>query len=657
VCEGNIVPTKKGLLTQTAGNGAATSPLSHDALGRVLSSTQTGDSLSHPFSYEYYLDGSLAKITYPSARVLTYCYDQAGRNVWVSSGSEFTPQACREGRGPTSAQQAYAFGIRYAPHGAVEEMKLGNGLVEWAEFNERLQPKKMGLGPSASSGGVWMLENEYGAAPGTNNGNVTKQWIHAGGPVFPVDYGYDALNRLTSAAEGTKGTNWSQTYGYDPVGNRAVTVLSGPPASPLTPTSLGQYSAKNQIQMGTCPSCFSYDASGNQTQNVLGEQLLYNADDQVTHYIQPGHLWTHQYAYDAEQRRWRRATAGNPEPYTYYIYDALGKLAVEGRVREPALPAGIKYLTRDHLGSTRVVTGAGGTVLARLDYLPFGEEIPNTVGGRNGIPGYGDDATLTQKFTGKERDAGTGLDYFGARYFSAPQGRFTSVDPAMESADPSNPQSWNRYGYALNNPLKFVDRNGRWPSSIHNEIILQAFPGLAREQRAILNRASYDTDYNNRVTGFHPQDPEASFVHGMSDTVHGQSRADAERMGDEFIRHNETLAQQQQLTFEKAGGPDLSPDALRSFGNALHTVTDRTSPTHEGNQPWRGTATLGDKKAAVGHVLGELSMTPQQRERAIREAREAFRKTFGHAAYKRAIQPRKKELWEEDQKIRGRMDR
>ncbi len=64
------------------------------------------------------------------------------------------------------------------------------------------------------------------------------------------------------------------------------------------------------------------------------------------------------------------------------------------------------------------------------------------------------------RFTGKERDAETGLDYFGARYFSGAQGRFTSVDPLLASARVPEPQTWNRYTYAGNNPLRFVDPNG-----------------------------------------------------------------------------------------------------------------------------------------------------------------------------------------------------
>jgi RHS repeat-associated protein len=64
-------------------------------------------------------------------------------------------------------------------------------------------------------------------------------------------------------------------------------------------------------------------------------------------------------------------------------------------------------------------------------------------------------------FTGKERDAETGLDYFGARYYSAAQGRFLSTDPIiMGPHKASNPQNWNLYSYAINNPLKFTDHTG-----------------------------------------------------------------------------------------------------------------------------------------------------------------------------------------------------
>jgi len=62
--------------------------------------------------------------------------------------------------------------------------------------------------------------------------------------------------------------------------------------------------------------------------------------------------------------------------------------------------------------------------------------------------------------TGKERDTESGNDYFGARYYASSMGRFMSPDPVLNSGRPENPQSWNRYSYAFNNPLKIVDPTG-----------------------------------------------------------------------------------------------------------------------------------------------------------------------------------------------------
>jgi RHS repeat-associated protein len=75
-----------------------------------------------------------------------------------------------------------------------------------------------------------------------------------------------------------------------------------------------------------------------------------------------------------------------------------------------------------------------------------------------------------QYSTGKERDAETGLDYFLARYYSGPQGRFTSPDPTMLSVNTLNPQTWNRYSYVLNNPLRYVDPLGLWAISYEDEL-------------------------------------------------------------------------------------------------------------------------------------------------------------------------------------------
>ena len=66
-----------------------------------------------------------------------------------------------------------------------------------------------------------------------------------------------------------------------------------------------------------------------------------------------------------------------------------------------------------------------------------------------------------QIYDGTAADRLVGLDYFGARYFSGAMGRFTSPDEPSADQHPSDPQSWNLYSYARNNPLRYFDPTGR----------------------------------------------------------------------------------------------------------------------------------------------------------------------------------------------------
>ena len=87
----------------------------------------------------------------------------------------------------------------------------------------------------------------------------------------------------------------------------------------------------------------------------------------------------------------------------------------------------------------RMVTDQNANVVGRHDYLPFGEEIAANTGGRNGT--FGTQDFVNQKFSGKERDQETGLDYFGARYYSGALGRFTSPDEPLIDQEAEDPQS------------------------------------------------------------------------------------------------------------------------------------------------------------------------------------------------------------------------
>jgi RHS repeat-associated protein len=118
--------------------------------------------------------------------------------------------------------------------------------------------------------------------------------------------------------------------------------------------------------------------------------------------------------------------------------------------------------------------------IRRHDFAPFGEELSAGVGIRSAALGYGNDG-VRQKFTSKERDSETNLDYFLARYYSSTQGRFTSPDEFTGGpdelfifadaasanptfyADLTNPQSLNKYQYTYNNPLRYTDPDGHCP--------------------------------------------------------------------------------------------------------------------------------------------------------------------------------------------------
>ena len=105
-----------------------------------------------------------------------------------------------------------------------------------------------------------------------------------------------------------------------------------------------------------------------------------------------------------------------------------------------------RYYVSDHLGSAQMEFAPGGWPLSSNQFAPFGEQL-------------GRDTTASHyKFTGKERDAESGLDYFGARYYGSMMGRMMSPDPV--GGDMTNPQSLNRYSYVLNNPLRFTDPTG-----------------------------------------------------------------------------------------------------------------------------------------------------------------------------------------------------
>ena len=144
------------------------------------------------------------------------------------------------------------------------------------------------------------------------------------------------------------------------------------------------------------------------------------------------------------------------------IYERLS--VAEVQVFGPGGDGQVRWLVSDQLGTPRMIFDHLGNLanMQRHDYLPFGEDLFAPTGGRSAAMGYAGGDGVRQQFTSKERDIETGLDYFGARYFSSVQGRFSSVDPVGTNLTRQlDPQQLNRYSLTRNNPLKYTDPDGR----------------------------------------------------------------------------------------------------------------------------------------------------------------------------------------------------
>jgi RHS repeat-associated protein len=174
---------------------------------------------------------------------------------------------------------------------------------------------------------------------------------------------------------------------------------------------------------------------------------------------------TPNYYYDADGRRVQKNANGS---VTNYIHDLEGEQIAEfdvsgnwirgemfvGHNHVATYYLGATYFNHsDWLGTERARTpSTGGSPCETTASLPFGDG--QVAAGSCGAPS-------NRHYTGKERDAESGLDNFGARFNSSNLGRFMSPDPInIMKQKLSDPEQWNMYSYAVNSPLRFIDPLG-----------------------------------------------------------------------------------------------------------------------------------------------------------------------------------------------------
>ena len=271
-------------------------------------------------------------------------------------------------------------------------------------------------------------------------------------------FGYDDLVRITNA---NCGSVWAQTFGFDPFGN-----LSKTGSAQFLPTYTGASGAGAptnqyyQISGGAAGTSNYYDTNGNLKNDVTHS---YTWDSDGNTLSTDGTTVT--MIYDALDRMIEQSRGST---HTQIVYGPNGmKLALmngqalinafvklPGGARAVYSSSGLAYYRHaDHLGSSRLATTPTRTKYYDMAYAPYGED-------------YNGSGTQDLAFTDENQDTvsggwSTNLYDFMMREYRTAHGRWASPDPTgLGAVDPTNPQSWNRYAYVLNNPLAMVDLLG-----------------------------------------------------------------------------------------------------------------------------------------------------------------------------------------------------
>jgi len=273
---------------------------------------------------------------------------------------------------------------------------------------------------------------------------------------------------------------------------------------------------------------YGYDAAGNLLSN-FATAMTWDAESRL---LTAGGAT---YVYDAEGNRVEKQGVGvtdtiyfGGQPVARYsagqwtdlVYGPNGLLAEVPGTQS----AGPVYRVLDHLGTEVGELTDGSTLVNPLDYAPFGR----TIAGTTNDP---------YQFTGKERDAESGLDYFGARMYGSSMGRFMSPD--THGGVLSNPQTLNRYAYALNNPLIFIDPTG-------HDCVYASQLDSNGQPTVVRGDCKSDTDdgvfYDGHLTfsgmdgagnyvytgspyqpGANPYDPDGNLIYNLSAAISGQA--------------------------------------------------------------------------------------------------------------------------------------
>ena len=291
------------VLKLTLPSGTQSTTYTYDALGNIKSAVSGISTWTASRNKLGMLTGEALQLTGQSAWAVGYAHDAYGSLSLIHYPDGEDVSYAPDALGRATRVGGYLGGLAYFPDGEVASFTYGNGAAYVAEKNTRQLLSNFTYG----RGGTLNVSEDYSYDA---NGNIAKVTDLAGGPRTKV-FGYDALNRLTSAqASGLWGT---ESYSYDPLNNIRMRIGNGQ-------TFTYNYNGTNRLASisGAGSSTFQYDNRGNMI-NKNGAVLSFDQKNQLTAVTGYG-----TYSYDAAGRRVMKSPSGGTP--IYYFYNQAGQL-------------------------------------------------------------------------------------------------------------------------------------------------------------------------------------------------------------------------------------------------------------------------------------------------------------------------------------------
>ena len=511
-------------------------------MGRLTAATTSYTFLTarnFTVGYSYDAASNRTGFTDPENGSTAYAYDTLNRLQTL------TPPSAFSGTG--------SFGFSYDALSRRTQMTRPNNVsTNYAYDNlSRLQSVLHQLAGSTIDGATYTVDNA---------GNRTAKTDQRTG--VASNYGYDAIYELTGV---TQGTNTTESYTYDPVGNR------------LSSLGVSPYSVNVSNQLTSTPSTsYIYDSNGDtltKTDSTGATGYTWDFENRLTGVTLPGTGGTVSFKYDPFGRRIYKSSSSGTSIYAYDFDNLIEETNFSGmavarylqalNIDEPLAmlrASAISYFQADSLGSITSLSNAAGSVANTYTYDSFGKLTGST-------------GSLTNPFqyTARDFDTESGLYYMRARYFDPTTGRFLTEDPIGAAGG-----SLNFYSYALGDPVNASDPTGLkfkivgddWWSFWDAFIYLSRDPGMNR----ILQQLLYDDIEHTIVINSNGRDGVDVFG-----TLHWDPHRGLKCDGGEGAAISPALSLGHELGHLSHGWWRRTIDSATPTGDAYDTVEERNT--------------------------------------------------------------------------------